>query len=113
MAIKDSLENHKQPDTLEELVLAWRHSLDSLKNKDDQKAAKHLVGSLAGNNHWDEWYESKTADPIVTEVFDLAANLELPNGVAKIGTNKERKAAWQRVNNLVSELEEKYLHKST
>lgn len=98
-----------QPQSNKEVVSTWKKQLHELKEKDDTEVAYNMVATLAGNEWWDSLEEKNAEDPLISEVFEIAANLELPNGVTEVGSQDDREAAWGRVKEIVEELEDKYL----
>ena len=94
----------EQPNTIQELAAAWRNDIETLNQLEPEVVAGYMVGRLAGNDNWDEWYGN---NPTVTEIFDLVADLELPKEVSvnNVKSAGSRDQVWERVKELVSELE--------
>ena len=91
-------------DVLEKLVTKWEADLLRLTTQDAQEVAYDMVqhyfnvGSDDCTPRLDELY------PLVEEVFELAASLELPMGTNEFGTQAEINNAWERVKVCVNDL---------
>lgn len=97
------------PETIEELVAAWRSDLANFDTENPENTAGVLLARLAGNEHTDEWCsEYKQLDKIA----DLLIEIEgVPSSYDELDTRiSEHHQLFDQVETLIGELEEELTH---
>lgn len=94
------------PETIEELVLAWRSDLSNFDTENPANTAGVLLARLADNAHTDEWC---TQYQQLDKITDLLIEIEgIPGNYDEIDYQQfEHHRLFEEVEELMSELEEK------
>ncbi len=87
--------------TLEDFIKYWKTCISILDDKNDIQVASNMVNVVASNN-FETYYSGIRSSTIFAEIFDLIADLELPQG-----PQYYRDAQWQMVKANLRLLEER------
>ncbi len=90
---------------LSDHVKRWRDLLTDRSKLGSQEMAYEMV-RVVGSEHFEQWYESSgdKYDPDFSEAFDIAAELETPDG-----SDAQRAALLRRLQDLIKVLADRYL----
>lgn len=86
--------------TLEDFIDYWKTCISILDDKNDIQVASNMVGVAASSN-FETYYSGTRSSTIFAEIFDLVADLEIPQG-----PQYYRDAQWQMVKASLRLLEE-------
>lgn len=120
---------HHTPSPLElsQLVLAWKQALRELQDKNALAIAHEMVQALVNADH-DEWWSDDVEEPAIARIAEFILVLEIPDtwlpdwsnpqhnaiaaGELKLGSkqlkhwiDQRRNEHWQKVINLVGQME--------